>query len=98
MLIVIGLVLGVFLGVVLSVAAWATGRRPYLRVDIERHTTREVVHHVYRYSAYGDLEDRHSVVVDAGHEWPVMPTISAPPVLPARRRVGYSQQVKEIGR
>lgn len=91
-MIVIGLVLGVFLGVVLSVAVWATGRRPYLRVDIERHTTREVVHHVHPHSAYGDPEDRSVMVVDAAPDWQAMPA------LPARRRVVWSEQVREIGR
>lgn len=96
MLIVIGLVLGVFLGVMLSVAAWATGRRPYLRVDIERHTTREVVHHIYPHLVCVDPEDRHSLmVIDADRGWQAMPTVST---LPSGRRVVWSEQVRGIGR
>lgn len=91
-MIVIGLVLGVFLGVVLSVAVWATGRRPYLRVDVERHTTREVVHHVYPHPDCEDPRDRRAVVVEARHDRQVMPTV------PARGRVVWHEQMRGIGR
>jgi hypothetical protein len=41
-----GLLLGFLLGVVVSLAIWATGRRPYLRVDFEQHSHTTFVHHV----------------------------------------------------
>lgn len=48
MLIFIGLVLGIVVGLVLAAAAWASGRRPYLRVDItqhvQTHSTTTIVH------------------------------------------------------
>lgn len=47
-MIVIGLVIGFVLGLVVAAGLWATGRRPYLRVDFERHESREVVHHLVR--------------------------------------------------
>lgn len=45
-MVIAGLMLGFLLGVAFAAVLWATGRRPYLRVDIEQHCTTTVVHHV----------------------------------------------------
>lgn len=45
-MLIVAFVFGALLGVVVSALLWATGRRPYLRVDFERHETRQVVHHL----------------------------------------------------
>lgn len=40
--------LGALLSLAVCALLWGTGRRPYLRVDLERHETRQVVHHLIR--------------------------------------------------
>lgn len=45
-MLIVAFAFGALLGVVVSALLWATGRRPYLRVDFERHETRQVVHHL----------------------------------------------------
>lgn len=45
-MLIVAFAFGAVLGVIVSALLWATGRRPYLRVDFDRHETREVVHHV----------------------------------------------------
>lgn len=45
-MLIAGLLLGFLLGVTVTLVVWATGRRPYLRVDISQHRTTSVVHHV----------------------------------------------------
>lgn len=52
LMLVIGAVIGFVLGAVVAGAVWATGRRPYLRVDVEhRDTHRQVVHHVLHHNS-----------------------------------------------
>ncbi|MPZ67850.1 MAG: hypothetical protein GEU83_21000 [Pseudonocardiaceae bacterium] len=93
---IVGLILGMFLGLVLAAAAWATGRRPYLRVDVQRHTTREVVHHVVDHTGLpGAAAPRvvdPAVVVEA---LPAMPTVRRHPAVyrdavaaPVRKEIG----------
>ncbi|MPZ96227.1 MAG: hypothetical protein GEU96_15275 [Propionibacteriales bacterium] len=96
-MLIVGLILGVFLGAVLSAALWATGRRPYLRVDVQQHTTREVVHHVVHHadvpeSTSGPQAVEAAVVAGAVS---AMPTVRPHPAVcrealtpPARKEIG----------
>lgn len=59
-MLIAGLLLGFVLGVAIAAGVWATGRRPYLRVDIEQHHTTAVVHHVIDH----DPSTRYLPVVD----------------------------------
>lgn len=88
-MLVAGLLLGFVLGVAVAAGLWATGRRPYLRVDIEQHRTTAVVHHV----------------IDRDPTLPAAPIVVdgrvvAPPVLPdpSRRRAvrAVTRTAKEI--
>lgn len=73
-MLIAGLMLGFLLGVVVSLGIWATGRRPYLRVDFAQHSHTTFVHHVVDHDP-------------AAEEMPVVRgRIVAPPVLPPAAR------------
>jgi hypothetical protein len=67
-MLIAGLLLGFLLGVTVTLVVWATGRRPYLRVDISQHRTTSVVHHV---------------IDHAGRQEPAVPVVDGRVVAPS---------------
>ncbi|MQA06650.1 MAG: hypothetical protein GEV07_29430 [Streptosporangiales bacterium] len=93
-MLIVGLILGAFLGALLSAVLWATGRRPYLRVDVQQHTTREVVHHVVvPEPASGPHAVEAAVVAEAVS---AMPTVRPHPAVYREALTPLAR--KEIGR